>query len=136
MPRGLASSSTSTASRSSRQVRGRISTPTASEAMGSARVHPVTAMMAAVTSTASAPNASEATSRNAPRAFRLSAWAWRSRISDAPLPASAMQPKTAITPVFTGGGAASRRAASTRMNVAMPSSSSALAVAARISARA
>ena len=93
-------------------------------------------MMAAVTSTASAPNVSEATSRNAPRAFRLSAWAWRSRISDAPLPASAMQPKTTITPVFTGGGAASRRAASTMMNVAMPSSSSALAVAARISARA
>jgi hypothetical protein len=66
----------------------------------------------------------------------LSFWAWRSRISDAPLLASAMQPKITMIPVFTGGGSASRRAASTRMNVAMPSSSSALAVAARISARA
>ena len=89
-----------------------------------------------MTSTATAPNVSEATSRNAPRAFRLSAWARRSRISDTPLPASAMQPNTAISPVFTGGGEASRRAASTTMNVAMISSSRALAVAARISARA
>ena len=136
MPRGLASSSTSTASRSSRQVRGRISTPTASDAIGSARVNPVPAMIAAVTRTASAPNVSEATSRNAPRAFRLSAWAWRSRSREAPFPASAMQPKTAISPVLTGCGTASRRTASTMMNVAMPNSSSALAVAARISSRA
>ena len=86
--------------------------------------------------TATAPNVSDATSRNAPRAFRLSACAWRSSTSDTPLPASAITPKNAISPVLTGCGVASRCAASIRMNVAMPSSSSAFAVAARISSRA
>ena len=55
---------------------------------------------------------------------------------EAPFPASAMQPKTAISPAPTGCGTASRRIASTRMNAAMPNSSRALAVAARISSRA
>ncbi len=79
---------------------------------------------------------SEATSRNAPRTFRLSACPCRSNSSDAPFPASATTPKTIISPGSTAVGTASLRAASTMMNTAMPSSSSALTVAARISARA
>src|SRR6516162_6482954 len=133
---GLASSRTSTASRSSRQVRGRMSTATASDAMGSARSKPVAATTTPVMITAIAPNVSEATSRNAPRTFRLSAWPCRSSSSETPLPASAITPKITITVGLTSGGEASRRAASTMINTAMPNSTSAFTVAARISARA
>src|SRR5215472_6642202 len=136
MPRGLASSSTSTASRSSRQARGRMSSATASEAIGSIRVNPVAAITIPVPITAIAPKVSEATSRKAPRTFMLSACPCRSRNRDTPLPASATTPKTIMSPGVTSGGAANRRMASTPMNTAMPSSSSALTVAARISARA
>ena len=66
----------------------------------------------------------------------LSAWPCRSSSSETPLPASATTPNTTITAGLTGDGAASRRAASTMMNTAMPNSTSALTVAARISARA
>src|SRR6185312_6468962 len=92
MPRGLASSSTSTASRSSRQVRGRMSRATASEAIGSIRVNPVAAITIPVPITAMAPKVSEATSRKAPRTFMLSACPCRSSRRDTPLPASATTP--------------------------------------------
>src|SRR5215472_12267787 len=58
MLRGLASSSTSTASRSSSQVRGRMSSATASEAIGSIRVNPVAAITIPVPITAIAPKVS------------------------------------------------------------------------------
>ena len=102
IPRGLASSSTSTASRSRCQVRGRISSATASEAIGSSRVNPVAAITIPLTITARAPKASEATSRNAPRTLRLCACPRRSSSSDTPFPASATTPKTIIRPEPTG----------------------------------
>src|SRR5690242_6349194 len=66
-PRGVPSSSTSPASRSSRTALGTISAAMTSEAIGSARSCPVTAMTPAATSTATEPSASPSTSRNAPR---------------------------------------------------------------------
>ena len=104
--------------------------------MGSSRVNPVAAITIPLTITARAPKVSEATSRNAPRTLRLCACPRRSSSSDTPFPASATTPKTIIRPEPTGGGAASRWTASTMMNAARPSSSRALTVAARISARA
>ena len=62
-PSGVASSSTSTASRSRRQVRGRISRPMTTEATASAAVQPVTAMTIAATMTATEPARSPMTSR-------------------------------------------------------------------------
>jgi len=64
---GLVSSRMSTASRSSRQVRGRMSTPMASETIASAWTNPVSWMTSAASSTPTELNASAATSRKAPR---------------------------------------------------------------------
>ncbi len=73
-PLGAASSSTSSVSRSSFQVRGTIIRPMTSEAIGSAACQPVSRITTAETITATEPSASAATSRNAPRTFRLSFW--------------------------------------------------------------
>ena len=62
-PLGVASSRTSTASRSSRQVRGRMATPMRAEAIGSAAWKPVTAITAAAARTATEPSRSPQTSR-------------------------------------------------------------------------
>ena len=56
-------------SRSSRTVRGTISSPMTSEATASARSHPVVAITTAATRTATDPRASLTTSRNAARMF-------------------------------------------------------------------
>jgi len=117
-------------------VRGKISRPMASEAIESTRVNPVVAITTPVTITAAAPSVSEATSRKAPRTFRLSACPRRSSSSDTALAHNAITPNTMSSPELTPTGDISRRIASTRMNAAIPSSSTALAIAARISARA
>src|SRR6266700_2116169 len=129
---GLASSSTSIASASSRQVRGRISTPTSSAAIGSARVKPLAAMTIPVTMTAAAPSASEATSRNAPLMFRLSAWPCRKISRLIALAASATTPKTMSSGDSTAGGEVSLLTASTMMKTDMPNRTTALTIAARI----
>ena len=83
-----------------------------SEAIGSARVNPVVAMITPVTITAAAPSVSEATSRKAPRRFRLSACAWRSSSSDTALAARAITPNTMSRPEPTASGDTSRWIAS------------------------
>jgi hypothetical protein len=69
----VASSSTSTTSRSGAQARGPISTKIASEAMASNRVQPVRAIMMAAMITAPEPTRSPSISRYAPRTLWLSA---------------------------------------------------------------
>jgi hypothetical protein len=113
-----------------------MSNATAIEAMASARVKPVAATTRPVPITAMAPNVSEATSRKAPRTFKLSACPCRSSNSDTAFPASATAPKAIIRPGSIAGGLASLRAPSIKMNTAMPNNSRALTIAARISARA
>ena len=134
MPLGLASSRMSMASASSRQVLGRISAPTASDAIGSASANPVALMMIPVTMTAAAPRVSAATSRNALRTFRLCAWPCRRTSSEQALAASAPAPKAISSVELTGGGDISRRMASVKITPAMASNRRELAIAARISA--
>ena len=60
---GVASSNTSTTSRSSDQARGTISTKINNEAMASNRYHPVSMIRIAATITATEPSRSPSTSR-------------------------------------------------------------------------
>ena len=62
-PFGVASNRTSTASRSRLQVRGRIISPMAADAIASAAVKPVSAMTSAAMTTAIEPSRSPSTSR-------------------------------------------------------------------------
>ena len=135
-PRGVAWSSTSTASRSSDKVRGTIRSATSTDAMVSIGVHPVARITIPATSTATEPNRSPMTSRYAPRRFRLRcAPAWSSRMATT-LTARPIAAIASIGAARTSGGDPMRPSASTRITAATTKRMTALATAARISTRA
>jgi hypothetical protein len=134
-PRGVASSSTSVASRMRASALGTMSTAMSAEATESAAAQPLTAITSAATATAADPATSPSTSRYAPRRLRLTRCASRRMYSDAPLAARPTRAIASMRPEATAGGSASRRQASTRTNAATPSTSIAFTIAARISRR-
>ena len=83
-------------SRSSRQVRGRISPPISKDATASARCQPNQAMDAAASSTAADPSASLTTSRNAARMFGLVPCVWASTAMLIEFPARPTMPNTSM----------------------------------------
>ncbi len=69
----------------------------ATEAIGSAAWKPVSRITAAEIITATEPSASAATSRKAPRTFRLSCWPRISRVSETELATRPIRPNTIIS---------------------------------------
>lgn len=94
-----------TVSRSSLNARGMISTPMRMPATASQPVQPVTAIATAARITASDPNASLTTSRNAARRLKFALRPAASTSRDAVLPSSPITPNTSRPAEAISGGA-------------------------------